>query len=282
MRHANGDKIIIKRDSDQHYVYFSVRDESDNGSIIDFVQKRRPGCRSLGNVRQALRPWLGSGSRRTASALPLFKPLQPTTKDRLEVERQFRLMAYVERHAWLEQERCLPHEVLLADRFAGRIKIDRRGNAVFPHFDRAGLCGYEIKNAGYTGFAKGGEKGLWLSRLAETDTRLVFCESAIDALSYAALFGELDTRYASLGGQLNKKQPELISALLETLPLGCEVVAATDNDADGLAYAETIRQLVAEANRPDLRFAVHRPDRPKDWNQALQNQQNSFPTAQLP
>lgn len=34
MRHGNGDKVIVKRDTDQHYVYFSVRDETDNGSIL--------------------------------------------------------------------------------------------------------------------------------------------------------------------------------------------------------------------------------------------------------
>jgi hypothetical protein len=33
MRHpATHDKIIIKRDTDGHYVYFSVRDDRDNGS----------------------------------------------------------------------------------------------------------------------------------------------------------------------------------------------------------------------------------------------------------
>ncbi len=38
---ATGDKIVVKRDADGHMVYFSVRDDSDNGSIIDFVQKCR-------------------------------------------------------------------------------------------------------------------------------------------------------------------------------------------------------------------------------------------------
>ena len=32
---------------------------------------------------------------------------------------------------------------------------------VFPHFDREGPCGYEIKNQGFAGFAVGGTKGLW-------------------------------------------------------------------------------------------------------------------------
>jgi hypothetical protein len=41
-RSADGaDKIIIKRDDDGHYVYFSVHREDDSGSIIDFIQQRR-------------------------------------------------------------------------------------------------------------------------------------------------------------------------------------------------------------------------------------------------
>ena len=56
MRDARGDKIIVKRDADGHYVYFSIRRDDDNGSIIDFVQYRQSF--SLGAVRKELRPWL--------------------------------------------------------------------------------------------------------------------------------------------------------------------------------------------------------------------------------
>jgi hypothetical protein len=45
MRDARGDKIIVKRDADGHYVYFSIRRDDDNGSIIDFVQYRRTAPR---------------------------------------------------------------------------------------------------------------------------------------------------------------------------------------------------------------------------------------------
>jgi hypothetical protein len=280
MRDSNNDKIVIKRDTDSNYVYFSVRDQSDNGSIIDFVQRRLPaGRRTLGNVRVALRPWLGSGRKASASnhALPLFAPLPVTTKDRLEVEKQFRFMDWVERHAYLEGERRIPHEVLTAVRFSGAIKVDRRGNAVFPHYDELGLCGYEIKNAGYTGFSKGGEKGLWLSRSEDDDYRLVICESAIDALSHAALFPSGVTRYVSLGGQMNKKQPALLTAMVSKLPSGAEVIAATDNDDDGLRYADTLVQLLDDCARNDLRFTAHRPGADKDWNQVLQKRQSYSP-----
>lgn len=263
MRHPNGDKIIVKRDQDQHYVYFSVRDARDNGSIIDFVQNRE-GC-SLGGVRQALRPWIG----RPAPALALFPELAPTTKDRMEVERQFRVMEDAPRHPYLERKRAVPPDVLASSRFLGRIKVDERGNAVFPHFDLEGLCGYEIKNEGYTGFSKGGEKGLWFSQTEPTDKRLVLCESAIDALSYAALFPAKQTRYASIGGQMNPKQPGLIKATLLKLPVNAEVVAGFDADDEGRRYAELVRQTVSEIARDDMQCSIHEPEGVKDWNDVI-------------
>ena len=127
-------------------------------------------------------------------------------------------------------ERCLPATVLSSPRFAGRVRIDRRGNAVFPHFDVAGLCGYEIKNQGFTGFAAGGKKGLWFSHSRPNDRRLVLAESAIDALSHAVLFPDAEdqTRYASLGGKPNAKQPDLVQLTIARLPEGAEIVAAFD------------------------------------------------------
>jgi hypothetical protein len=37
------------------------------------------------------------------------------------------------------------------------IRIDDYGNAVFPHYNREELCGLELKNRGFTGFASGEE-----------------------------------------------------------------------------------------------------------------------------
>jgi hypothetical protein len=51
------DKIVVKRNGNGHYVFFSVREDDDHGTIIDFVQRRQN--LSLGAVRQILRPWIG-------------------------------------------------------------------------------------------------------------------------------------------------------------------------------------------------------------------------------
>lgn len=277
MRHPQGDKIVIKRGTDGHYVYFSVRRDDDNGSIIDFVQHRDGG--SLGAVRKELRPWIG----KPPVPVPAFPSLPKTAKDRMRVETEYARMQGARRHPYLENERGLPAALLDLERFAGRIRIDARGNAIFPHFDVEGLCGYEIKNAGFTGFAGGGSKGLWVSHARLDDNRLVFCESAIDALSHAVLFPDDHARYASIGGKPNPLQPELIRAAAARMPASSEIVAAMDADVDGAKLVEVVCQAVKLSGRVDLRFTVQEPFGFKDWNDQLRGkQQSSFPTARLP
>lgn len=265
MRHPNSDKIVIKRAADGHYVYFSVRDATDNGSLIDFVQNRERV--SLGVVRKILRPWIGT----PPVPVPAFSPLHKTGKDRLRVETEFAKMADATQHPYLEKERGLPASLLASDRITGRVRSDARGNAIFPHFDTEGLCGFEIKNLGFTGFSTGGSKGLWLSHELPEDKRLVFCESSIDALSHAVLFSDDHTRYASIGGKPNPMQPELMRAAVARMPHGSEIIAAMDADADGRKLADVVRNAVALSGRLDLRFAVQEPFGHKDWNDQLRS-----------
>jgi Protein of unknown function (DUF3991)/Toprim-like len=265
------DKIVVKRNRNGHYVFFSVRDDKDNGTIIDFLQRRQR--MSLGAVRKALRPWIG----KPAVIRPLSPKLGPVSKDRIGVESAYRRMLPVRRPLYLEHERCLPAAVLSSWRFAGRIRMDARGNVVFPHFDRKGLCGYEIKNYRFTGFAAGGTKGLWFSHTGLDDRCLVLAESAIDALSYAALFPDAAdrTRYASLGGKPNSQQPGLIKATIARLPERSEIVAAFDADDGGRNLVDVIRLVVEglaiRGGRTDLIFKVRLPAKDgADWNQILQ------------
>jgi Toprim-like/Protein of unknown function (DUF3991) len=273
------DKIVVKRNGNGHYVFFSVRDDSDHGTLIDFLQRRQN--LSLGAVRQILRPWIG----RPATP-PQFPELEPTNSNRMRVESQYRRMDNALQHPYLERDRCLPAVLLCSPRFQGRVRADSHGNSVFPHFDAAGLCGYEIKNRGFTGFAAGGKKGLWFSHTRPNDRRLVLAESAIDALSHAALFPDAEdqTRYASLGGKPNSKQPSLVQATIARLPERSEIVAAFDADEAGRMLVEVVSVAVAsvanETGRTGLIFKVHLPAQEgDDWNQVLQTHSSPSPLA---
>src|SRR5437868_12088069 len=84
------DKIVVKRNGNGHYVFFSVRDDEDHGTLIDFLQRRQN--LSLGAVRQILRPWIGR-----PAASPQFPGLESTSPNRMHVECAYRRMANAQR-----------------------------------------------------------------------------------------------------------------------------------------------------------------------------------------
>jgi Toprim-like/Protein of unknown function (DUF3991) len=282
MVRSPGDKIIIARGLDRHWIYFAVGEERDSGSIIDFVQTRQGG--SLGDVRKELRPWLEG--RLSGSRLPVdaFLPnIEPASKDMIAVCARYEAMKPIDgSHHYLENERRIPAQVLSHPRFAGRIRIDSYGNAVFPHWNHDGLCGYEIKNRNFTGFAPGGEKGLWGSRIGPDDSKLVIAETAIDALSYFALKGPPGARYVSTAGALNSVQPELILAAINNLRSRGEVILALDNDTGGRQLVEKISSIYSQIDAGGCLLKTDLPATPgDDWNDVLflrPPQESSDPT----
>lgn len=272
MHHAGGDKVVIARAPSGHWVYFSVRDNRDNGTIIDFVQQRQQ--LDLGAVRQQLRPWIGEhpGPRPRPAIERFATHLEPATRDVTSMQAAF--AACEPGSSFYLDGRGINNAVQTGERFNGTIFLDRRRNTIFPHWNRDGLCGFEIKNAGFTGFAKGGEKGLWHSRVKAGDDTVVFTETAIDALSYYALEGHPKMRLFSTGGALNPFQPGLIAAAVQRLPEGGTVILATDNDDGGDALAVHIAAAVERSGRADLSILEDRPTtRGQDWNDVLRTAQ---------
>lgn len=281
MRHDDGDKIIIKQNGNGHYVYFSVH-QGHSGTVIDLAQHR--GRISLGRVRQELRGfWKIRGSSDSPS-LPFFPPLPKVMKDLANVEREWARMEIALAHPYLVDMRGIPATLLESARFAGRVKIDQHGNAVLPHYKNGAVCGFEKKNKGFTGFAPGGEKGLGSSHAFDDDNCIVFAESWIETLSYAALFPGARARYHSIGGALNEYQPGQIKEEIALMPEGAEVIAAMNNDDDGRRLAEVVHRAFLETGRGDLVFRIHEPSvEDNDWNEVLKPTKSnaSFPIAQM-
>lgn len=252
------DKIIIATDKDGHGIYFSVRDDADHGSIIDFLQ-RRHGL-NLGQVRKELRPWLTATPFSYRPPQGEIRKPEPTTRDRQQVVRAWLAMELAPDHPYLIRERGLSSRILVDPRFSGLVKIDKFGNAVFPHHDEAGICGFELKNRNFTGFSKGGVKGVWRSVNIEVARRIVIAESAIDCMSHAQLFPELEAAYVSIGGSMSGSQRELLCALFSRVGL-VEIVIATDNDEGGERLAEELAHLAPVCWREVPTC--------KDWNEQL-------------
>jgi len=255
MRHADGDKIIIATGEDGHAVFFSVHANA-SGSVIDFVMHRQ-GV-NLGHARKILRAY-SPPSFPTAPVLHIPKP-RPVPHDRAALAVQWQRFAPC-RPDYLASRGLTPATIAA---FADRLRTDGRGNTVFRHDDREGLCGWETKNRGFTGFAAGGRKALFACRAGmqagDDPPRLIVAESALDAMSYYQ-HDPAPALVLSFGGALSPEQGELLRHVLTKYPTA-EIVTATDNDTQGEDYAAQI-----EASRPDATRA--RPPTGKDWNDAI-------------
>jgi hypothetical protein len=258
MRDSQNDKVIITRHlTTQHWLYWSDRDNLDKGTIIDFLQRRRR--LSLGEVRKELRSWTG-----TVESVNYSHHLVESQPNLDLMLRDYRKTRAKSDHPYLLNQRKIPLTTLSHPKFAGRIRIDSRSNAIFPHFDSGQVCGYEIKNSHFTSFAPHGQRRLWCSVYHPSNQRIIITESAIDALSFHALHGNESDFYLSIGGQLGKKQLSLIQRLLENI--SGVLVLAFDNDLKGNEYFQILDDFLNGSITITRLLPIA-----KDWNDDLRS-----------
>jgi len=165
---------------------------------------------------------------------------------------------------YLRHERHVPDDVLRAAIRQDRLREGPRGSLWAAHVDdRGAVTGWEERGPAWRGFSTGGAKVLF--RLgAPKGLRLCVTEAAIDAMSLAAIEGLRDgSLYLSTGGGWSPAT----QAALRTLAArpGAQLVAATDANSQGEAYAGRLREI-ADAAGSDW-FRLRPPG--DDWNDAL-------------
>lgn len=271
MRHTNGDKLGIGKTPSGTYVFYNYKG-SESGTIIDLVQALDGG--SLGDVRKTLRNYDGSAVSRSPSLTLPFK-LQPSQHDASRVLAEWMKTKPIgsKGHPYLNKYRGIAVEIQNDPIFKGRIHIDTRGNAVFPHYNLSGLCGYELKNGNasgttFTGFSPGGLKGLGCSRPMPDDREMIVCETAIDMLSFATINGTHRKRFFSTAGQISPMQAECLRSAAEKMPSeDAKIVLALDNDDGGHKLSTLIREALRQVTLPIVeRFP---PKQGSDWNDVL-------------
>jgi hypothetical protein len=164
---------------------------------------------------------------------------------------------------YLAEARAIPPDVLASAIRQRLIRQGPFGSAWFAHEDDGGrLSGWEERGPQWRGFSSGGTKVLF--RFGDRSSqRLCVTEAAIDALSLAAIEGgRLDTLYASTAGGWAPATEEAVRQLAGRVGL---LIAATDRNSQGEAYADMLRHIALQA---DCGFQRLRPLR-DDWNEDL-------------
>lgn len=249
-RKGDNGKLLAQQSRDGHWVYRDERDTRNKGTILDFAMHELRA--NLGEARKALRAWANLPSH-PAQTLTGQTGHSENVRSDDEPDRA-RMLAIWNAATWVPEHpylltRKIPATVLNDARFSHRWKLDRHGNAVFPSWDKQGICGLEFRSETKKHFAKGGKKGLWVSANIKDCKRMVVCEAPIDALSHFALYvdrTDLDAPlgYACPGGSLGERSKALLVHLFtEAGKRGADILIGTDNDPAGHEYAEMIAKL---------------------------------------
>jgi hypothetical protein len=164
---------------------------------------------------------------------------------------------------YLRDERLLPETVLRAAIPADCLREGPYGSMWAAHVDDAGsISGWEERGPDWRGFSSGGAKILF--RFGSTEAvRFCITEAAIDAMSLAAFEGIRDgTLYLSTGGGWSPATEAAVRVLAKRPDV--QLVAATDNNAQGEIFAGRLREIAEAAGCDWLR---HKPPA-EDWNEA--------------
>lgn len=277
---SNGqDHISIMTNNNGHAVYWTVNNDADSGSIIDFVQKKE-GVASLGDVRKILRPWSGitepslkiKNIKKDAAKNQLQQPPKSSTAEERAIALKLGLSDLKPyKGRYLTNSRQLSVETLSAEMLSDILKEDGRSNACFIHKNRRGeITGWERKNQNFTGFF--GTKSLFMHKIKKWGQvkNLVIFEAAIDLLSYCELGKAKETdMLVSTGGAINSAQAEQLLNLAKSLP-SCAI--AVDNDEGGNKIAAQLEVLFQDIDTLKINRLLPKKT---DWNDDLKQKKET-------
>ena len=258
-RRSPGEIIIVTHDGKE---FVDPLAEGVRGDVIALAE-RLWGC-SLGHAHEALRPLVGIAP----FLLPVPMEQPKAVPSLLETWSRMRFPKPGS-PVWLylNERRALPPALLKLAMEHGLVREGIRGTALFQHAIRGQVSGWEIRGPTVKGFLGGGTKGLFVLSGAARPSRIVVCESAIEALSLAAIEAlSVRSAYVSTGGgwgDVGRGEIEWFVSRAQML------VAAGDCGIGGEVLAARLTCLAEDAG---VKFVRLRPAA-EDWNDQLR----SFP-----
>jgi len=280
LRHATQDKIIVAKAEDGHWVYWSVHSQQNKGTVIDLVQAIE-NC-NMGEARKILRRWSGLSPSAADQRTHTVEPKATESKKSSD-----EILAYLKRYKPLTESeylvsRGIDAATLNDPLFAGQIIKGYESAVLFPHRNMSGVCGYEIKKPGFTGFAENATKSFWRSNIPARVDAIAIVESGIEALSHYQAKRPANTLYFSTAGNWSKDVDGLLMAAVQkyrALNPDLVVLAAFNNDVGGDRQAERLQDIAQQIEFKNVQFEQP-SERGEDWNDVVNSIKKKLSTNQ--
>lgn len=261
------DDMLVVTQSNGHWTYFNKHNDGDKGTIIDYIQRRQHI--SLGHVRKILRPYINSGSVGYRSQTPSHSApasIPSNTFNRETINKTIRESQSISSHPYLTSRKIPTHiQSIYKNTIRNHTTMFHNhafNNVLFPHRDTAGFCGGEVRNHNFKSCLPNSRRGIWYANQSNS-TAIIITESAIDSLSYAALYPSQVFTLISIAGALSEYQVSIFKRL-KTYNMPIHI--ATDADKSGDLYAEKLKDIFPNSNR------IRPPEEGMDWNDILRQQ----------
>lgn len=183
----NGDKIILKENENGDWIFFSIRDEKDNGTIIDFLQKRLEP--NLGKIRKMLREFSGSNFSQNEFAQ---KKEVSKISTRPAIEKIKWVWGQIQSDFFVEKYRGIDFEILNSVIEENKIKF--KDDEIYVKLfeknkEKISFCGITKTNIkdNKKRLIGGSKKGVAVFGDLQTAQNILLVESWIDGLSFLIL-----------------------------------------------------------------------------------------------
>jgi hypothetical protein len=264
MRHnSNGDKIVISKAKDGHYIYFNPNNRDDSGTIIDFIQNRTKY--NLGQVRKKLREWLRN----------------PRPKENIDIKvsdnNSMKIVnswnSLQEFHIDTQEHMGIKSEIINRFIQGGRVKTDRNGNLYFMLSDTNGICGFEKRTVDRKKYIEeGSKKGLFTFGNLEDAKNIIIFESPMDLMAYLELGKDVSPEksfYVCTMGSLGAVGKESLRAIRDYIQSPKvaykSIIVGFDNDEGGRKIYNDVQKIFY-----DNSIFWDKPRDGKDWKEVLE------------
>jgi|GEM_PF-2155943 len=180
------DKIILKENENDDWIYFSIHSEKDNGTIIDFCQKRLEP--NLGKIRKMLREF--SGSNFAKNEFVQKKEISKTSRPAIEKIKW--VWGQIQSDFFIEKYRGIDFEILNSAIAENKIKY--KNDFVYVKLfeknnEKISFCGITKTNikTNEKRLIGGSKKGVAVFGDLQTAQNILIVESWIDGLSFLIL-----------------------------------------------------------------------------------------------